>query len=232
MQKSSSITHTNSHFEQIAAAIGIPVKPVADLEVQFNAAALWFQLDKRRPKRLAPSKQLAKLTQVANNARRLLKSIGINDPDEAVDGAGDPEILRSLMLTGEADETALLETTRRIGRLVEILEGTAAAGELERRANQAATEVAAVGKLTVREGNSGDDAVTDWIAVMLGIYRTLTGKEPATSVGAPMRATEGKATGPLIRFLQAAGQPINIELSEDAWRSRVRTILKDATCKD
>jgi len=89
-----------------------------------------------------------------------------------------------------------------------------------------------VGKLTVREGNSGDDAVNDWIAAMLGIYRALTGKEPATSVGAPTRATEGQATGPLIRFLQAAGQPLNIEFSEDAWRSRVRTILKDATRKD
>jgi hypothetical protein len=103
------------------------------------------------------------------------------------------------------------------------------ASELERRADQAVIELAAVGKLTVREGNPGDDAVNDWIAAMLGLYRTLTGKEPATSVGAPSRANQGKAAGPLIRFLQAAGQPLNIEFSEDAWRSRVRTILKVPT---
>ena len=77
----------------------------------------------------------------------------------------------ALVLAGEPDENAVLETTRRIGRLVEILEGVAAAGELERRAHQAATELAAVGKLTVREGNPGDDAANDWIAAMLGIYR-------------------------------------------------------------
>jgi hypothetical protein len=66
------------------------------------------------------------------------------------------------------------------------------------------------------------------IAAMLGVYRTITGKEPATSVGAPDRPNEGIAAGPLIRFLQAAGKPLKIEFSEDAWRSRVRTILKGA----
>jgi hypothetical protein len=93
-----------------------------------------------------------------------LSAIGIDDPDNAVDGPGDHEIFRALVLAGEPDENAVLETTRRIGRLVEILEGIAAAGELERRAHQAATELAAVGELTVREGNPGDDAVNDWIA--------------------------------------------------------------------
>jgi hypothetical protein len=227
-----SATYTKANFEQIAVAIGTAVKPVADLEATFEAAALWFRLDRRRPKRPAPSKEHVKLAQVAKGARRLLKSLGISDFENAIDGPGDHEIFRALALAGEPNEDAVLETTRRIGRLVEILEGIAAAGEIEHRADQAATELTAVGKLTVREGNSGDDAVNDWIAAMLGIYRNLTGKEPATSVGAPSRANQGKAAGPLIRFLQAAGQPLNIEFSEDAWRSRVRTILKDPTPKN
>jgi hypothetical protein len=127
----------------------------------------------------------------------------------------------------EPNENAVLEAARRIGRLVEIVEGISAAVEFQRRAGEASVETAAIGKLTVREGNFGNDAVNDWIAAMLGIYRTLTGKEPATSVGAPMRPNEGKAAGPLIRFLQAAGRLLNIEFSEDAWRSRVRTVLQD-----
>jgi hypothetical protein len=170
-------------------------------------------------------KQHEKLAQVAKSASRLLKSIGISNPEYATDGPGDPEIFRALVLSGEPNEDAVLETTRRIGRLVEILEGIAAVGEIERRADQAAIELVAVGKLTVRKGNPGDDAVNDWIAAMLGLYCTLTGKEPATSVGASNRPNEGIAEGPLIRFLQATGQPLNIEFSEDAWRSRVRTIL-------
>ena len=56
----------------------------------------------------------------------------------------------------------------------------------------------------------------------------ITGKEPATSVGSPDRPNEGIAAGPLIRFLEVAGKPLKIAFSEDAWRSRVRTILKGA----
>jgi hypothetical protein len=229
MQKSNLTTYTNTNFEQIATALGTAVKPVANLEAQFEAAALWFRLDKRRPRRAAPSKRREKLTQVAKSARRLLKNLGINDPDEAADGPGDREILSALVLIGEPDANPIIEATRRIGRLVQLVEFIAAASELEGRAQKAATEVAEVGKLTVQEGNPGDDAVNDWIAAMLGIYRTVTGKEPATSVGAPARPNEGIASGPLIRFLQAAAKPLNIAFSEDAWRSRVRAILKSAS---
>jgi hypothetical protein len=194
----------------------------------FEAAALSYRVDRRRPSRIAPSKSREKLERVTKNARRLLESLGVNDPDEAPDGPGDTEILRALVLAGEPTEDPVIEGTRRMGRLVEIIDGTVAAAELHRRAKKAATEVVRVGKLTVREGNPGDDAVNDWIAAMMSLYRRITGKEPATSVGAPERPNEGIAGGPLIRFLEAAGTPLNIEFSEDAWRSRVRTILNGA----
>lgn len=224
--------YTHSDFEQIASAIDIPVKQVANLATQFEAAARWFRLDKRQPKRLAPSKQREKLNQVAKSARRLLKSLGINHPAEAADGPGDREILEALVLVGERNADPIIEATQRIGRLVELVEFMQAAAEFEGRAQKAAVEVAEIGKLTVREGNPGDDAVNDWIAAMMSLYRTITGKEPATSVGAPGRPNSGKAAGPLIRFLQAAGKPLKIEFSEDAWRSRVRTILDGASAQD
>jgi len=222
-------TYTNANLEQIAIAMGTAVESVAKLASKFQAAALWFRLDQKRPQRTAPSKRREKLTQVAKCGQRLLRSLGINDPEEAPDGPGDPDIFRALVLTGEPDESSVAEATRRIGRLVEIVEGIVAAAEFVRRAQKAATEVDQIGKLTVRSGHTGDDAVNDWIATMLDVYRTITGKEPATSVGAPGRPNAGKAAGPLIRFLQAAGKPINIEFSEDGWRSRVRTILKGAS---
>ena len=59
---------------------------------------------------------------------------------------------------------------------------------------------------------------------MMGIYRDLTGREPATSVGAPTRPNEGLANGPLIRFLHVAGAPLGIELTQDSWRERIRLI--------
>lgn len=58
------------------------------------------------------------------------------------------------------------------------------------------------------------------------LYKDITGKEPATSVGKAGQPNEGVACGPLIRFLIAADEPLGLRLSEDAWRSRVRTILK------
>jgi hypothetical protein len=178
-------TYDDSNFEQIAGAIGMDVGQIARHENLFEAAALWYRPHRRRPSRIAPSKSREKLKRVTKNARRLLESLGVNDPDEAPDGPGDTEILRVLVLAGEPNEDPVIEATRRIGRLVEIVEGTVAAAELYRRAKKAATEVARVGKLTVRQGNPGDDAVNDWIAAMMSLYRTITGREPATSLGPP-----------------------------------------------
>ncbi len=60
----------------------------------------------------------------------------------------------------------------------------------------------------------------------------ITGKEPATSVGGFDQPDEGIGRGPLIRFLAAAGAPLGLEFSGDAWRSRVRTVLKGAPSQD
>ena len=219
-------TYEQSNAEEIAAAIGVDVGQITRHENQFEAAALWYRLNKRRPMRTAPSKLRGKLERIANSARRLLTSLGVEDPDKAADGPGDAELLHALVLSGEPNEDPVIVATRRIGRLAEVIDGVAAAAEFDRRARKAAIVVAEIGKLTVREGNPGDDAVNDWIAAMMGLYRRITGKEPATSVGGPARPNEGIAAGPLVRFLQAAGKPLEIEFSEDAWRSRVRTVLK------
>jgi hypothetical protein len=218
--------YERSDFEQIATALRVEVEQIAKHEHLFEAAARWYRLDRRQPARTVPSQLRRKLDQVAKSARRLLKSLGVTDPDEAADGPVPAEILDALVLVGEPNDGPVTKATQRIGRLVEIVDGVAAAAEFERRAKKAANEIAEVGKLTVPEGNPGDDAVNDWIAAMMSLYRFITGKEPATSVVGPDKANEGIAAGPLIRFLKAAGKPLDIAFSEDAWRSRVRTILK------
>jgi len=220
--------YKESDFAEIANAIGMDVARVAKHGSQFEAAAYWYRQDERRPRRIAPSKLREKLDRVANSAHRLLESLGVNQADEAADGPCDPEILNALVLSGEPNEDPVIDATRRIGRLVEVIDGVTAAAEFDRRARKAAIIVTEVSKLTVREGNPGDDAVNDWIAAMMGLYRMITGKEPGTSVGAPDRSNKGIAAGPLIRFLQAAGKPLEIDFSEDAWRGRVRTIRKGA----
>ena len=219
-------TYEQADFEQVANAIGVDVGQIAEHEKEFETAALWYRLNRRRPTRVAPSNLLRKLDRVAKSARRLLKNLGVNDPDEAADGSGDRDILNALVLVGEPNEDPVIEATRRIGRLVEIIDGVAAAAEFDRRAKKAATEIAEVGKLTVQQGHYGNDAVNDWTAAIMSLYRAITGNEPATSVGPPGSPNEGIAAGPLIRFLMSAGNPLGIEFYEDAWRSRVRTVLK------
>ena len=217
-------TYQQSNLAQIADAIEVDVARIVKHKNMFEAAATWYRLNRRRPTRISPSKLREKLDQIAKSAHRLLRSLAISDPDVAADGP----ILHALVLLGERNEDPVIEATRRVGRLMEIIDGAAAAAELGRRANQAAIEVAEVGKLTVRPGNPGDDAVNGWIAAMMSLYRSITGKGPATSVGGSGRPNEGIAEGPLIRFLAAAGKPLDIEFSEDAWRSRIRTALKGA----
>jgi hypothetical protein len=222
-------TYTHENFERIAAAIGTEVEEIAKHAKLFEAAARWYRLDRNLPDRSAPSSLCRKLDQIAKKARRLLKSLGIDDATEAADGPPDREILDAMILVGERDAIPVMQATQRIARLVEIMETVAAASELSRRASKAAAEVAAVGKLTVGEGNPGDMAINDWVAAMMSVYRIITGKEPATSVGGFGRPNEGISGGPLIRFLAAAGKPLDLEFSADAWRSRVRNVLKGAS---
>ena len=105
-------TYEQSNFEQIAAAIGVEVGQIAKHENLFEAAARWYRLARRRPTRIAPSKMREKLDGVAKNARRLLKSLGVNNPDEAADGPGNREILAALVLVGERNEDPVIEADR------------------------------------------------------------------------------------------------------------------------
>jgi hypothetical protein len=172
-----------------------------------------------------------KLDRVRKNADGLLKSLGVRSHTQAPDGPGDWEVLEALVLEGDANEDPVIESTRRIGRLIEIVDATEAACDFERRARIGDQEVAQLAKLTGVKGHSGDTATNEWVADAMSIYKSITGKRPATSVGATGR-NEGVPGGPLIRFLQAAGKPLGIQYSTKAWRSRVRAILKRRPSKD
>lgn len=66
----------------------------------------------------------------------------------------------------------------------------------------------------------GDVAKNEWIAAMMGIYKSIKGKEPGSSVD-PHVGTVG---GPFMRFLAAAGEPLGMALPAKGTRSRLRNI--------
>jgi hypothetical protein len=212
-------------------------------EKHFEDAAMWYRRSRspfkgKRPSRNANDKRLRRkpkgkrmtpfvmhkrMTQIANAARKLLRHLEVTDPAQAPDGPGNA-ILEVLASAEDGSEDAVIRATSRIGRLVEILEAVDAARELEHRAHKGAEDVVQIGKLIVPKGHHGEAAVNDWIAAMMSIYRKITGKHPRTSVIAPGRPGRGKAAGPLIRFLEAAGEPLRIRHSPDSWRGRVQDI--------
>jgi hypothetical protein len=66
------------------------------------------------------------LQQVSKTARRLLKHLGVDKTAVAYDGPGNVELLETLAWAEDYDESAVITATRRIGRLVEVLEAVEA----------------------------------------------------------------------------------------------------------
>jgi hypothetical protein len=231
-------TYSSEDYERIATAIGKDVGDVVEYKQLFEWAADWYGLDRglprdvpASPRRTPPSKMREKLLRIAKSASRLLNDLKIQRNEtkgyeEASDGPGNFELLEALAAVDPPSEDAVIKATTRLGQLATLIDAVEAAKELEDRALKAADDVIAIGKLTVPKGHEGDTPVNNWIAAMMEIYRKITGVEPATSVGHVDQANEGIASGPFIRFLQAAGRPLGLNYSEDALRSRVRTILR------
>jgi hypothetical protein len=223
-------TYSTDVYARIAAAIGRDLEDVVEHKQLFEAAAVWYGLDcglgHGAMSRLPPSKIRAKLQRIAKSARRLMKDLEITNDEDAADGPGSVELLDVLAAVEVPSEDAVVTAAERLGQLATIMDAAAAARELERRALGAAEDVIEIGKLIVPKGHQGDAPVNNWVAAMMEAYRKITGIEPATSVGHVGQLNEGIASGPFIRFLKAAGDPLGLTYSEDAWRSRVRTILK------
>jgi hypothetical protein len=227
-------TYSRTDFEQVAIAIGRDLATVLKYEKLFECAADWYRLegglpsDKPRPRHppTPPSKMREKLHKIAKRAQQLLKALGATDQKDVNDEAASFEIVEILAAAQQPSEDVVVNAKWRIEYLMTLLEAIEAAGELERRAQQAAEDVVSLGRLIVPKGHQGDAAVNNWIAVVMEAYERITGNRPRTSVVGANQPNEGIASGPLIRFLQAAGKPLGIRHDEDACRSRIRTILQ------
>jgi hypothetical protein len=222
--------YSDADFERIAAAIGKPVPDICSRHAAFENAALWYQLDVRSPKRVAPSAAQAKLKSIAGAARKLLYHLGIRDLEDAPDGPGDITIFDALASVDGQSEDSITHATGRLGWLVEVLESENMIEELARTAESAESDAERVGRLIVPREHRGDAAANDWLRSMMHLYKGLTGKEPGASVKPP-GANRGDVGGPFIRFLEAASRPIGIEYSSRAWRRRIRTALEQASPK-
>jgi hypothetical protein len=224
------MVYADVDFQAIAESVDAPVSEVKRFASAFEEAATWIRLGERRPNRRPPTRVRHRMGQISNTATRLLRHLGVDDPEQAADGPGDEEIRDWLASAGDGDEESIVSATEQIGILVEVIRAREAALLLRARAMEAAQDP--VRELIVPRGNTGDDIVNQWIAAMLVIYTAVTGRRVATSVGALNRPNEGVAEGPLIRFLLAAGGPVGLDQSEDALRRRVRLVQESLSDQD
>lgn len=230
------MTYSAEDFERIAEAVGVPVTKVTEESVAFETAAREYRLNDNTPKRVPPSVWNPKLRSIHKNAERLLESLGIDDPADAADGPPSDLLAVLASHTKDNEEAIILRATDRVGKLVEILnaleEAAEAAKTLAQYSGLAIENVKMVHKPLTTPGNKGDVAVNKWIDAAATIYKRISGRPVSTSVGSPESKSAGKPGGPLIRFLKAAGAPLSLEYSEEAWRKRIRSIVKSDTSVD
>jgi hypothetical protein len=157
---------------------------------------------------------------------KLIRLLGVTE-ETAEDGLPDRKLEDALVNAGDKDEYAISQLAEAITCYrKDFPAALEAAEELARSAALGKSGAEQVRELTVTPGFHGREDLNGWIDDMLGLYSKITGHKVATSVRKPIGPDAGKAHGPLVRFLSAAGKPLGLQFSDDAWRSRVKTAEK------
>jgi hypothetical protein len=224
-------TYSPENLTEIAKTVGLSADDLAPFESQFEDAAVWYRLTQNSPKRLSPFKLRQRLISISKNAKKLLKNLSINNPENTLNGTIDPTVLAVLTSHDGPGEDDVLQAADRMARLYEMVSIANAASDIEKWAEVAKVRAIPVRKRITLPGHVGELATNYWIGDMMDIYQKLTGRKPATSTDPKSRPKAGKVTGPLVPFLAAAAKPLGLEMSPDAWRKRVRTISKYKTAQ-
>jgi hypothetical protein len=154
------------------------------------------------------------------------------DPADAIDGIEDRSLSNALTDPTDRDEQPLTALIVSLAAYDEDRAGAIhAALNLCQRCTRSIKALTRIRGLTVQPGHHGDGQVNSWLDDMLGLYEELTGKPVGMSVGAPGTDRAGEVSGRLIDFLIAAGKPVGLDFSPEAWRSRVRTAQRSAQQK-
>jgi hypothetical protein len=221
-------TYSSQDFDRIARIIAKRPPHVMEYANRFEAAATWYRLCCRAPKGILLADTGKRMRKIANAARMLLRQLEIYDYRNAPDGPGDLTLLEFLASDGDGTEDGIIRATGLIGRLAEIFAAIDAALELELRGHKATEGAKHLSRLISLKGRRGDYATNVWLAEMMSIYETLTGKPARISVvsSGPHR---GNPSGPFVRFLRAASKPVEFEgkrLRLNGVRERVRALSK------
>lgn len=176
----------------------------------------------------------AKLRKTVDNAfDQLLKKLTFPHPD-ARDDKRDQELMRVLSWSFNGDSDKQEEFLDRIAAYQSSLaDAVGAAQDLIPMLKTVTAELISLRKQTISPRDTGNTQINDLIASLLGIYKEITGREIATTVGAQGSDTEGIAGGPVIEYLKILLAPLELYAGEhglskdaDAIRARVREVTE------
>ncbi len=161
-------------------------------------------------------------TRIESAAKRLLVALGVGDDGdvEAMSwvlrfGGLQAQAAIPVRIDGDpgpSGETLLRESVLGVVRLRQW------ATKVRERADALATRNSRLSP----PAHAADEALMRLIEGFREIGVEIFGKRPGTSVGKPASPRAGKAGGPMVRFIQACLKPLNIGLTDEAVRERVR----------
>ncbi len=111
-------------------------------------------------------------------------------------------------------------------QLRDTIEGIKLIREWSKEAKLKAAELVSQNKKEKRKRNKGNEALSELIGELSIIWSEQLKQPIRTSVGNPETKFAGQATGPMIRFVQACLAPIEIYISNESVRDRIKVLKR------
>jgi hypothetical protein len=219
-------TYSDDEITAIADSISVAESTVEDIRPRLNNLAGWYRLDNFQETIFLVSEE----TLCSGSGKPALTPRERREREKIT-------LLKLQKIKDSTDELiSLLEQGDSVEELMRVI-GDEEAGILQ---NEEDTLINAVGFLykianwsdkavenLTSDGSTGRDAdtvINEWIYEICALYRLINARPFGTSTGGAGTKNEGVASGPVVRFVLACAKPVDIQLSEDAIRARIRRL--------
>ncbi len=169
--------------------------------------------------KLTPSQAIKQLQPIESATDKLLRMLDVPKENET---------FLHLYLSRQAEKVIQGRAVRprgvtradRMDRLRDSVEGVKSLHEW------AVAAIEDVSRLVNVEKDKSDRAVIDLIQNLGRIWEDIFEQPIRTSVGNPTTKKAGQAIGPMVRYIQTCLVPINVNLTDEAVRDRIRTLFQ------
>ncbi len=214
--------------------LGVPRRRALKAKLEEAAQVWWIEQQwQKRPTNAQLAKALGDIERVADKLLETMEMPRTPEPNDVLRPM--PPALRY----GSLQAFAALEAESKGGqRTGEELLGAAVIGVYQlkdwAKASKNRPGAARTKQPTLRNArNPGNQALNALFGDLGGIWIEVFERPLRTSIGAPLRPNEGKATGPMVRFLRACLEPLlkSETPSDEAIRDRFRRLFQSKSTR-